>query len=93
MRETLPLFNLGRVVASSRVSHFAEESGIDLVPLLRRHHAGDWGEVCKEDWKTNDSALSDGGRILSSYTVRGTRFWVITEADREHTTILFPDDY
>jgi len=34
-----------------------------------------------------------GARILSSYEVAGQRVWLITEADRSATTLLFPAEY
>jgi hypothetical protein len=44
--------------------------------------------------RANDRALRDGGRLLSAYrTARGTRLWVITEADRSSTCILLPEEY
>ena len=61
--------------------------------LLRRHQAGDWGEVCPEDRWANDVALVDGGRLLSVYHLYDITFWVITEADRSATTILLPGEY
>src|ERR1043166_4776484 len=43
---------------------------------------------------TNDGALSVGARLLSAYRLRnGTKFWIITEADRSSTCILLPEDY
>ncbi|MCM1224336.1 MAG: hypothetical protein NC548_58775, partial [Lachnospiraceae bacterium] len=61
---------------------------------LARHQSGDWGEVSKSDWMANNNALKSGGRILSAYTANGGKtFWIITEADRSHTTVLMPDDY
>lgn len=69
-------------------------SKTDAMTALRRHFVGDWGEVDEEDWKANDQALKDGSRILSAFTTEGgTKFWVITEADRSTTTILLPEDY
>ena len=42
----------------------------------------------------NDAAIIHGGRILSAYkTSSGTRFWIITEADRSSTTVLLPEEY
>jgi len=39
-------------------------------------------------------SLEHGWRILSAYrTSNGTRFWIITEADRSSTTILLPEEY
>jgi hypothetical protein len=59
-----------------------------------RHAAGDWGEVYAEDWSLNDQAVLDGTRLLSAYrTLKGKQLWVITEADRSVTTILFPVEY
>ncbi|HWG33965.1 MAG TPA: hypothetical protein VN650_07335 [Gemmatimonadaceae bacterium] len=71
------------------------ESPMSLVlPFLRRHVAGDWGDVGAEDWKANDEALVTGERLLSAYVVRlGERLWIITEADRSLTTVLLPDEY
>lgn len=65
-----------------------------LLPFLRRHGAGDWGDVSVEDWKANDEALASGERLLSAYVVApGERVWIITEADRSSTTVLLPDEY
>lgn len=66
---------------------------------LNRHVKGDWGDVDDEDKQTNDLALKQGPRLLSAYN--DDRFpkngvatiWIITEADRSATTILFPDEY
>ena len=42
----------------------------------------------------NESALWDGNRLFSVYHDRkGVKFWIITEADRNTTTVLLPDDY
>ena len=61
---------------------------------LSRHASGDWGEVCEEDWQSNDEALELGTRLLSSYISRsGEKFWIITEHDRSATTILLPLEY
>lgn len=35
-----------------------------------------------------------GERLLSAYRMfDGTRFWIITEADRSYTTLLLPEEY
>ena len=64
-----------------------------VLDALRRHGAGDWGEVCSEDALLNDQALRYGERLLSAYTIAGERVWSITEADRSATTILYPVEY
>lgn len=60
-----------------------------------RHICGDWGDLCDEDKEVNEDALVNGGRLMSSYTFENTgeKIWIITEADRSITTILFPSDY
>lgn len=66
----------------------------DVRDALGRHARGDWGEVCPADWEENELSVQDGFRILSVYHDRsGTKFWIITEADRSATTVLLPDDY
>jgi hypothetical protein len=66
----------------------------DIAAALRRHAAGDWGDVDAHDRTANDDALRTGERLLSVYrAANGTAFWVITEADRSVTTVLLPDDY
>ena len=66
----------------------------EVQQALQRHVMGDWGELDEEDKKANDQALQTGERLLSAYrTANGTKFWIITEADRSVTTVLLPDDY
>lgn len=66
----------------------------DGTEALRRHQACDWGECSKGDWQENDFAVDKELRILSVYRDReGTKFWIITEADRSATTILLPEEY
>ena len=63
------------------------------VALLRHRH-GDWGDVSAEDWQSNDWAFMRNGRLFSVYhAIDGTKFWIITEADRSATTILLPEEY
>ena len=69
-------------------------SQTDVHAALRRHLQGDWGDVDEEDRRTNDQSLKHGARLLSVYhAANGTKFWIITEADRSATTVLLPDDY
>jgi hypothetical protein len=65
-----------------------------VLPYLRRHAAGDWGDVRKEDAQANDMALVERERLLSAYQLAtDERIWIITEADRSSTTVLLPDEY
>ena len=64
------------------------------LPFLMRHAQGDWGMVCLEDAEANDQRCEVGERILSSYKLQnGTKFWIMTEADRSSTCILLPEEY
>ena len=86
------LFALGQIVITRRAQNVL--SSRDLNEALIRHLEGDWGQVCESDRQLNDSAIQDGGRIMSEYcSGSGVRFWIITEYDRSVTTILLPSDY
>lgn len=66
----------------------------DVNEAFLRYITGDWGDLGEEDKRLNDDAVQYGGRILGAYRDRnGTKFWIITEADRSTTTILLPDEY
>lgn len=88
--------SLGRVLATRGVEYRMGDDVLfarGILAGLHRHRLGDWGEVCPEDKRANDAALVDGTRLLSAYTVQGTKVWIITEADRSATTVLFPEEY
>lgn len=66
----------------------------EIADALCRHATGDWGNLDSEDIATNNRALAKGDRLLSAYESKaGTRFWIITEADRSVTTVLLPEEY
>jgi hypothetical protein len=95
--DDFPLFPIGQTVVTPGALDRLADS--DLLPdvacaqLLERHCGGDWGTLPLEDHASNDQALRAGGRLFSAYNVYGSRFWVITEADRSATTILLPEEY
>lgn len=88
-----PRFPLGRTYATAAFTQWAETHGIDLARFLHRHHCGDWGDLDEEDKQANEDALRDGARILSAYLTEGRKIYVITEAERNMTTILFASEY
>jgi hypothetical protein len=92
MTKTSPTkFPLGQVVITANAAQ-----RLDTVPVheaLRRHAAGDWGDICPEDAGENELSLKQGRRLLSVYGTGERRFWIITEADRSATTVLMPEDY
>lgn len=65
----------------------------EINELIFRHISCDWSDMCEEDRRANTSALTDGTRIFSSFLTVHGKVWVITEADRSCTTVLFPNDY
>jgi len=97
-----PIFPTGQLVITRGVYNLAMENS-DFAQFIRkslnRHVTGDWGEMTNEDKEMNDQSLKEGERLLSAYS--DDRFpkhgfstlWIITEADRSATTILFPDEY
>lgn len=87
-------FPLGQIVATPGALEALEQAGGNSTTLLRRHLAGDWGEVDEDDRRENERSLADGCRLLSAYTLsNGTKLWIITEADRSATTLLLPSEY
>ena len=91
-----PKFPLGQIVATAGVAARMEEYPTfqtGVMQSLHRHSQCDWGDMDAEDCQTNEAALVYGSRVMSDYTIDGIRIWIITEADRSATTILFPDEY
>lgn len=87
-----PRFELGRMLATPGVLAAVPEP--EMRAALGRHMRGDWGDVCPDDAAANECALREGTRLLSSYATNdGTKFWIITEADRSATTVLLPEEY
>ena len=90
-------FNPGRLVMSRGVyiliandEKFARH--VDL--SIKRHLAGDWGDLCDEDRVANELALKEGQRLFSVYKKEGLpKIWIVTEWDRSVTTALLPDEY
>jgi len=74
---------------------------------LARHSRGDWGDVDPDDSAANDHAALLNTRVLAVYNLpkpiddastqngprRQDRIWIITEADRTVTTVLWPCEY
>jgi hypothetical protein len=92
--ESLPTakFRLSHIVSTPNA--LSQLTAQDILTGIRRHQAGDWGEMHPDDWTANEHALETGTRLFSVYrSAAGTKFWIITEADRSSTTVLLPEDY
>lgn len=90
------LFETGETVQTRAIADTAEEKPDfrnQILAAFDRYIEGDWGNVSEDDAKMNDDALEDGGRLMGSYDTDEGEIWIITEADRSATTILFPSDY
>lgn len=90
-------FKLGTLTFTRGVNDLVADSSpfaIFVVRSLGRHRWNDWGDVCQVDKNQNDLAAVEGTSILSAYETQGLpKIWIITEADRSSTTVLFPDEY
>jgi hypothetical protein len=85
-------FPLGKTVITRNAKSLLTD--FDAIEFLKRHQRGDRGDLDEDDKRSNETALIEGGRLLSVYyTGNGVKFWIITEADRSVTTILLPEDY
>ena len=89
--------NMGRLLMTRGVNDLvAEDEAFAkfVMSSLTRHHRGDWGNLTDEDKQENELSLKEGYRLLSAYESESLpKIWIITEADRSATTILFPDEY
>lgn len=93
-------FPLGRLCASRGVADRAAENRAFenfIWQCIARYTQRDWGNLSASDKRMNDEAVKNSdGRILASYEQEGQptwHIWIITEADRSTTTVIFPDEY
>ena len=89
-------FKPGRIVMSRGVNDLvAEDEGFAkfVWDSLKRHAMGDWGDLDEEDKKENEFSLDKNLRLLSAYETGPRKIWIITESNREVSTILFPEEY
>ena len=95
MGEWRPVLDLGKVKMTSGFKAALSRGEDDPFDFLIRHSSGDLGDLkYQEDRDANEAAVIQGLLVLSEYHLRdGTRFWLITEADRSVTTFLLPEEY
>ena len=90
-------FKMGQVVMTQTVNTILaqdEEFSKEVTIALARFADADWGEMEHEDIISNNEALESGDlRLFASYETTQGKIWIICEADRSVTTILFPSDY
>ena len=88
------MFELGKVSVTEGAAHALRDTGDSVDDFLRRHQAGDWGEVSEETRGRNQDALDAGARLESVYhTSKGEKILVVTEADRALTSVMTPEEF
>jgi hypothetical protein len=85
-----PLFETGRLLVSPHVLN----STLDYQRLLRRHLAGDWGDIDEYDIIENRRAVEADEAVLSQYRVNlhggeSAILCIMTERRRIHTVVFF----
>ena len=86
----------GRWLMSSAVSQTVntnKEFEEQIMRAVARYTSKDWGDLCDEDKQANESAIIQGDRILAKYDTCEGNIYIITEADRSITTVLFVEEY
>lgn len=95
--EAVKKFEVGQLVMTSGVNdRVADDTEFAkfVYESMARHARGDWGDLGEEDKKENELSLREGFRLLSAYEKPPLpKIWIITEADRSVTTVLFPSEY
>jgi len=93
-------FSLGMLCASRGVADIMADNPTFtqfVYRSLARYQQGDWGEMSASDKHSNDNAVKYGDlRIFAAYEYAeqpDRKIWIITEADRSATTVLFPSEY
>jgi len=83
------------LVAESAMKHENPSFGEELTALLKRHEAGDWGDLCEEDKKMNDEDAANGYGVLSMYITSNGKMYIKTDIyeDGPVTTVLLPEEY
>jgi hypothetical protein len=91
-------FPPGQIV-TTRLIHKRRLENVEFSRFIQlsttRHLEGDYGNIPDDDRVANVNAEDKEERILSAYIFPGTdeKIWIITEADRSSTTVMFPYEY
>lgn len=97
------IFETGMLLSTSVISQSQVGNprfSLFLQRSLNKHINADWGDLEEEDIETNKQALENGDRLFSCYLIPSdininneTKIYIITEADRSATTVLFSSEY
>ena len=86
-----PPFILGKIMVTQAISEILNP--VQIHHLIEQQLSYDWGNTCQSDWILNDNAINEHGRVVSLHSVDNEDVFVITEADRSATTIMFAYEY
>ena len=83
-----PRFPLGQTVITPRA--LGELTHEEVIAALGSHVSGAWGEVPPTVENANETAVEFHEPVISAYRSpsAGTRFFVVTSADRSQTTVF-----
>ncbi len=89
------LFELGKITMTPSAISIIASFKVAIGDLLDRHQRGDYGEISEKDWRENTLALlpETVERVMSVYNVGTEKLWVITDPDRNVTTLLTEEDF
>ena len=96
------MLTLGQVVTTTSIANAMSinlEFRLFILESIQKHLNHDFGAICKEDHNANVLAIKNGGRVFSLYLIpeelgiKQEKIYIITEADRSHTTALYPHEY
>lgn len=85
------IFQTAGILAARRTN---ENLNAELNAAFAKYITCNWGDTCDGDKTLNDEAIkNNSGRIVAKYKTSCGNVFIITEADRSATTILFADEY
>lgn len=84
-------FSLGTLIVTQSAWESVHQAGRQIAEFIYRHAGGDWGECGAVD---RNREYQQAVPLFSSYLLAdAAKVWLITEADRSHTTILLPHEF
>ena len=89
-------FKTGKIFMTIGIDNAIKQSNSyfkEIVKCFEKYITKDWGDLTEEDITANEIALINGDRILGAYNTSLGKIYIITEADRSLTTILFATEY
>lgn len=89
-------FALGNVYKTIGIQNKLEEDSDyikEIITCLERYMNSDFGSLCADDVSANLEAIKFDYRILGAYNTTYGKIYIITEADRSTTTIMFANEY